>query len=249
MIIFFICSIILVYGGVAYARSQLWGNTLLMSKVWFENDGQSVRSSLLYSSQLASMGRISDADKVLKHASGIHPKSVALRLSMAIINCKFEHKGFNAQIYSRLALTAPVETAAQDGLKIFYKMLSDGENCKDLTSNALSNIAINYIKNPRYQSYPQSISSLYVYLSDLAVQNKNLNDSIRYRDKACDYYCTSHMRYNQAVLLASAGLDKEALIYLDKADSLRSWYRDLKDPFTGRMIEQLKKQILSKPKK
>ncbi len=239
-----VCVCILVFSGIAHVRSQLWGNAPLMSKVWYENN-ISVRTGLLYSSQLVSVGQVSEARSVLLEVSAINPQSLASRLSLAVIDCQVTQKGFKAEEYELLAKTAPIEAAAQEAIGIFSEMLSSGKACKGLTIDALHNITLNYTTNPYYLGYPEAISNLYAFLSDLEFGKRNLDGVMLYRDKACEYFCTPRIRYEQAMFLHTAGLNREAIDHLKKADLLHGRYSQLKDPHLSEQIESARKLLVT----
>jgi hypothetical protein len=239
----FAVSIVLMYSGITYARSHLWGDTFLMSKIWHENNPRSVRTALFYSSQLVANGYVSEATSVLSDAAKYNPQSVAIRLSTAIIGCKLTEKGFNGDEYIALAKNAPLETAAQEAMVMFYEMLEKEKKCEGLSAEALGAITLSYISNPYYANNGKVVSYLFVFLSDLEYINKNLDGVMMYRDQACERLCNPRIRYDQAVFLISAGLYADALNYLEKADALRTPHEDIKDPFIELQIQSLMSSV------
>ncbi|HEX4975031.1 MAG TPA: hypothetical protein VFV48_04015 [Pseudomonadales bacterium] len=241
----FAVVLVLLYGGISYMRSAVWGDDFLMAKLWHQSNPTSVRTALLFASSLAKQGDIEEAKQVLNKSIDANPNAVSVRLSKALIDCRMEGKGFDAATYISLAKTAPMETAAQEAMAMFIEMLEEKQPCVGLTTEALELLALNYIQNPYYYDHGKVVSYLYVMLSELSFINRNLDGVIHYRDLACEHLCTPRIRYEQAVFLLTAGLQQEALAYLDKADQARSRLADIRDPLIGKQIQALRDSVSS----
>lgn len=244
----FVAVLVLLYGGISFMRSAVWGNDYLLAKLWYKNDSASVRTALLYAYRLTKEGDLDEAAQVLNESIRVNPNAVAVRLTKAVLDCQVEGVGFDANYFITLAKTAPMETAAQEAMEIFNQLLDANTPCEGLSVDALNSLALSFIENPYYASVPKTVSYLYWFLSNLQVKNRDLNGVIHYRDLACEHYCTPRIRYEQAMFLLSGGLKKDALAYLDKADQERSWLADIRDPLIAKQIQALRETVNEKPR-
>ena len=215
-IVFYIC----LFAFISFNSSTLWGSNIRLASSWYLGNMDSLRAAQFYASELYSMGSYDSAKSVLEASEKIHTDSLAIPISLAIINCGSSSYEFPEHKLVELAKVSKMETAAFEGIQIIERLLDKGLECPHLTYSSVEKIYEALLLNPYYASKGLVRSRIYQRLSEIEVKNRNLNLAVHYLDMACIENCTPSIRLKQAELLASAGLYEQAQGFIRQAEEM-----------------------------
>lgn len=225
----FVSNRIFLCGGIGYLlvslfvtfnSAALWGNSLALAKVWHTNNPGSVRALQFLAFEFHQNGDTEKAEQLIEQGIDRFPDSLALPLTNALIKCGRAGFRFNERDVLTLARISTVETAAYESVQLLANKLSLGDTCDGLNQAGIERILLTLSENPYYSANAVTLSRILEQVAILAVERRDLNESMYYYDKACEAACSPAIRFTQAELLLSAGLLKDARDFFNEGAEL-----------------------------
>ena len=202
----------------------------------------SVRASQFYAAKLYESGFYQEAREVIEDASKSHEESLALPLTLAVLDCGTDGYTFPHRDLVERARFASFETAVFEALDKLQILVEEGE-CPGLSIDQIEKVYIALLENKRYVGLGRIASMIYQKLSKLALIRRDLDAVVGYLDKACEYDCNANIRIAQAWYLLSAGLISDAKEKYRQALELLSTREKIKNPWINERIETLRVQL------
>jgi hypothetical protein len=203
---------------LTFQSANLWGNPHALYKVWHYEHPNSLRAATIYALSLANYKlQPTSALDVLSKTFEKHPDAIALPILSLYVSCKFNIDPiFSASDISSIADIAKYKgilpTATMNLLDAFY-----ANKCKNIDIDDMHKILYAAEKT---QNLNDTVKARILAMhSDLYVKQQQLSPSIELLDEAFKHDKNATIPIRQAILLSSAGLYKDALLYLEKAET------------------------------
>ncbi len=245
LLLFFSTALLLIYSGVTYQVSTLWGDPLALAQRWYSNH-ISIRTTEFFAVELDHLGHRQAARDVLSESMKKHyPYSLSLNLAVDYMDCLLQREGFrfDPNRYTRIMEKTDRGRGWIATIEQMLKVFGDNEQCSGVTPDALKQLIHMAFTSAALQGDGRMQWHAYRLLSKIAMNQRILDESIVYLDKACEIICYASIRVRQALLLSSAGLYAEAERYLIMADSMMTPVGALREPEVKAAIVALRDQI------
>lgn len=194
-------------------NSYLWGKPELQTAVWYQNNPDSLRTTLSYANMLLEKGDYDGVRAVLEIGVQKNPNSLVLVISQRYVQCYMLNKAVSFSDLPALARRANHEFASiimLEKMRAFrppHTMTHD--DCQPASMTEIAEIYLALLDNPHY-STTNIHTRLYEYLGEIAASQGKLNEAMHYYDQAYSNSKNPIYPYRQAAMLHSAGLHKDA---------------------------------------
>lgn len=210
-------------------NAYTWGDRGLQSQVWLQEHPQSMRAAQWAASYQFDSGNPALARTILMQSLERMPRADDLRLQITLLDCMTH--GVSKQQWANTIDT--LSTARYSSLtpQIFSLLVQQflGNACHNtLDQPQLQAMAESLLGNPAYLNSADSLAFVHYELAKIYVARRELDLLMYHLDQA--YHCTPapNIAREQAIYLLSAGLPKQALIYLKKSnDTPLPWFKRL----------------------
>lgn len=238
-------AMILLFGTITYQSASLWGNPLSLFAIWAYENPKSIRSQLLYARQLETFGEHTKAVDTLLKTLRIYPNDITLPLHIVDISCKRdvplpipikELISINDQSIFRGSALIPLKRIVKQKVN---------KTCEQLSTTSLHAYMNKLVEIPTILKNKNVQASILYLHADYYVAQNNLSPAIDLLDKAFKLQPSVDIALRQTVLLYSAGLYKDAYIYIEKAIKADA-ARKLFTPTRKKELDIMKNNILSK---
>jgi hypothetical protein len=195
--------------------ASIWGDTPTMYKIWYKEHPDSLRAASLYASTLIDSNPLY-ATKLLKVTYEKHPYAIALPIFILDTACRNHIKTdvtiddiVKASHHSKFTGALPIVTKRIFDAKIKF-------NCPLFSIQDLHNLFLSLENNTKHLSRGALVQVLKMQ-SDLYIIERRLSPAVESLDRAYKVKQMPEIPARQANILASAGLYKDALDYIEKA--------------------------------
>lgn len=206
-----------IYSLLAFRLAIWWGTPLMLEKKWYDAD-VSVRSTQGYAIALTHLGRSDEAMGIIENGLTAFPNSLSLNLTFDLLVCNQASnlEPFPVVKYAKIATLTPPEIGWIEVVRTMFDQFKKGDACPGIDDNALLFILQHVIENNEKMLARDALAgNIYHLLYEIYQWQGNLDKSMGYLNLACEISCGPNVRFQQAVILASAGLYQEALVYLE----------------------------------
>lgn len=231
------------------ANATLWGNTDLQTAMWYRENPGSQRATLSYINLLLKKSKFEEVEVVFTDSMQRMPNNLGLVVSKRYVDCYLLGKTTSFDDIPALARRSDYELSSLLMLERMQNFANDTPSkqstCQHATQNQVANIYLAILKNPNFNK-PSLHSRLNENLSEIAAQNGLLDDAMHYLDKAYNTSRNPIYPFRQATLLHDAGLNEEALKFLQKANDALTLSFALYYPELETRIRELRNTISKK---
>jgi hypothetical protein len=203
-----------VLSSVAYAENILWGNVYKQAYVWAAENKDSLRAQLRLGSVLTVTEHYAEAAMVYSEITQHFPKKIIAYTEWLALSC-------NDKTITPPSLKEIVNKISHSELEVgviaslnSIVSLKEKNECGAIPHSKLAQILKFLIDNPNYNS---KMYYLYFLLGKLHASERLLNPAMLSLDKAFSLNKAPQIPLLQIEWLVSAGLYKDAKIYLEKA--------------------------------
>ncbi len=229
---------------ITYQTVTIWGSNQELAEHWYRSNPRSIRSIQFVARERLMQGGIDDAIPVIRAGFASSPGSAALYLSWTYLECSQGKNVMDLEKAKGLLGTIPMESAVLEVIDLYRRLLESGQACSSLNYPVLQELVTALLNNPRFTFDHRSHSSLYVQMAKIGFSRRNLNLTISSFDRACNFDCSAEIRWQQALLLSSAGLHVDAWRYLEQAeDLLQSSLTRLREPLMIKRVAELRRTL------
>jgi hypothetical protein len=212
-LLFLYVGLILVFAFMSYSNARVWGDDRLLSRTWYQEREGSLRASQRYIQQMLFEGNTGEAEKVIDdYMAANSDSSIPMKVSALAWKCPEDFVS-RWEGYVEEARVASYNTSTNDTVQMLIK----NDKCEYVTMPRIRSLLDAWIDNKSYNSSPQFLESLYLLYSYTFKEEGNLQNAMEYANKAYEVRPEPLIPYTQAVWLYNAGLEKDALEYIQKA--------------------------------
>lgn len=204
-------------------NAMLWSQTELQAAVWYQDNPGSLRTTLSYANILVKQRRLDEAAEVLARGRHELPDALIVALAQQYVRCYLQDRPTEFDGLAPLARNARYETASLEMLELMWRVARSHPNldaapgsCRPATADQLATIYQALLDNPRYV-IGRTRAKLYANLAAYAQLRRDLNATLSYYDLAFASEANPLYAFEQAMVLASAGLYEPAAEYAQKA--------------------------------
>lgn len=232
---------VVLQASILWQNSNLWGNSLLMSQVWAEENPRSIRAQQFAALHWMRLRDYEMARKYLRQGLEFHPDNLGLHMELLQVDCLDNTMGrvdFDA-------LIAELSDGSHDNasLDTLHKLVSlnYSNHCPELSAAQLHTIIDTLLHNPNFQD-EVSLGNLYYFKGLLYEQHGRLQSAVEVMDRAYEQRPRVEFPLLQAKWSAAGGMFEQAHRYIEKAKSADqdNW---LRSGLKHELIETLEKQI------
>jgi len=209
---------------VTQMNTSIWGNKAELISNWYTENPGSLRTANAMTGLLQQIGKYEDARKVIINAENNWPNSPEPPLFLLLLDCVNNNVSANA--IQRTINAIPREydhsNIALDIVEKLHKQIKRN-NCPPLKLEDLTAIILHLLENSNTKNKDASAKwkivthNLYFWLARIASEQGDLNKAMQYADAANNVKPSVSLKTLQAFWLASAGLNKEALVFAREA--------------------------------
>ena len=196
-----------------------WSSEALIESTWgLENEG-SPRAQQMLARQALNRNDIGEATAIIDESLLANPDNPHMKAQSIILRC-LSQESFDLLSYREFFTNAKLSNGVKETLSLLRKMATE-EKCEAITAEKLLQFNTFFLDNPNYQSASTQAfiymeqASLYALLGDLSAAILALDKSYAADGTNIVYPLT------QAYWLYDAGLESDALHYLDIARNTR----------------------------
>jgi len=239
-------ALIVISALFTFQSTTIWAKPELMYRVWHEEHPNSLRAATMHAKMFEKYGNYSKAIELLDQTYQKHPDTVSLLLYILKISCE-------NNITPKYSVQSIIEASKNARYRellpsILKSLIQTKQNniCTSVTTEDLISLvkAIENIQGLRKFAKVEII----LMLSDLYVSQGQLSPAIETLDHAFQLKKLPTIAVKQAELLASAGLYKEALTYIEIARMADSKQSATQASYTS-LITAMEKQIQNEMEK
>ncbi len=229
---------------ITYQTVSIWGSNRELAEHWYRGNPNSMRSIQFLARERLLQGGIEEAMPLLRAGIESNPGSASLYLSWTYLECSRGNNVLDLEKAKELLRAIPMQSSAVEVIDLYRQLLESGQACSALNYPVLQQLVSALLDNPRFTFDHRSHARLYVQLGKIGFSRRNLDLTISSFDRACDLHCTAETRWQQALLLASAGLHDEAWRYLGLAEELlQSTLIRLREPVMITRVAELRRTL------
>ena len=210
-------------GGLSTASATVWGDRGKIANIWAHEHPKSMRAQLDAIRYWLDKHNIGMAKQHITLAETNNPNDAGIQLYKFLIdrcsNPDQEKVGGTMENLRQVIPTARFEHASIDGLRFLVKETKKGR-CR-ATHEEILEIADLYLSNPIFYNIGQARGAIYQEKSRIYIQQGDLDKTIKMLDFTYQAVPRFGFPLNQAYLLMSAGLYKDAEHYIDIAKSTK----------------------------
>jgi tetratricopeptide (TPR) repeat protein len=229
---------------LTHENSAIWSNSELQAAVWYNDNPDSLRTTLSYANVLIHQQNFDQAYRVIENAQKSMPDSLILSISRLFIHCYWQDLPTSFAALPEVARRADYEVASvmmlermRAAIDADRKHPAGPNSCTPASAAQIAAVYEALLSNPRY-SLPHTRARLFEYLGDIASSQRNLGKAIYFYDQAFAAERNPTYPYRQAMFLLSAGLPDDAERYMDLSrKALTIHERMLYPDLPGRLVE------------
>jgi len=229
---------------ITFNNNKVWGNHILIAKVWAAENPYSIRAQQSASAVAVMLGDYKKAREVMADIYTKYPDEAALQLQLIQLDCNT--KTLTRKQINDAILTLPDKKyshATIPTLLNLYEQFSR-KTCDELTADLLLNIIEALIKNKSFGS-DSNMHALYYWKGLIYADKHMLSPAMESLDISHKYQGVIDIPLQQAIWLSSAGLYDDALTYLQLAEDMDNRAQNpLLKNVRKRDISNLKRLIL-----
>ena len=201
---------------ITYQNTLLWGNPFVSAPIYAEEHPRSIRAQQAASAAYAQLGMLDKSRFYIQKAAQYHPEEAGLMLQILQIDCArktLEQSQIDRTVFK---LKSAAHSHAAITTMISLSQFTIENKCSTLNNENMIRILVSLIENPNFKDN-KSQHALYYWLGQIYANMGHLNEAIESLDKSHQHLGVIDIPLQEAVWLASAGLYKDALLYIDKA--------------------------------
>ena len=210
---------LLLVAGLTALNARTWGDRETLARVWLEQSPTSVRAIQMVASQQADSGHPEAAKRTLLDGLARVPAAGELAMQIALLDCVttgVTRPQFDALV--ELGRTIRNSRMVPETVARFGKEQRGGRCQGTLQPGDFQRLAQAVMANPAIAWQTDAIGYLQYELSQQALHDRNLDQLMHYMDESNRLRPNPLVSREQAIYLLSAGLPREAMLYLEKSE-------------------------------
>lgn len=223
-------------------QAGFWGDFSKLASSWVKEQPDSPRIVRQAAKVLWDEGSKLEALGLMLQADEKFSGSISGRLSYAVLVCNPRAKQYLGEITDEAPSAMYSNAFRNESLNLF----SQAKNCEYLEIAEYRAFIQALLNNPKARVKAVNRRWMYMAIAQSYAYEKNLNQAMKWQDKAYEARPDPYIAYTQALWLITAGLYEDALEYARKADST---CRPLKyiclkgNEDTRRLVQMLEKEV------
>lgn len=218
---------------MTHGYAKAWGNTAAVIASWATQSPLSIRSQVQLAHLQGGMVSPEEGFRVLTKLGESYPNELSVPIHILSIACLH---GVDPQLDIEGIISSANRADYFGGLEGKLRGLAEqtvDEGCPYLTREQFHRLLYGIEGNPKARAKMREIARIHYLHADLFVEEMRLDPAMDQLNKALRLQPTVDINIRAAVLLGSAGLYEEALVYLDQArlaDASRRRFRPSRVP-------------------
>lgn len=205
---------------LTHFNARVWGDEGKLALVWLEENPHSSRAVQLAVKFFHDRGNYPAARRTLDEALARMPHDSDLNAQSVLLDCI--HVGVTTGQWAAFDAYARdvEEIGVLPEVVTAFRKQALGPACRGtLTVEQFSALVETLLDNPAVQAEPSTMGYFHYELAKVAEHQRNLDRAMHHLEQAFRYRPTPFIPQEQAYLLLTAGLPREALTYLDRSEA------------------------------